>query len=116
MPIHNCPECGFEISDGESLCPNCGFIVAPEAQVDNQADAPQNPDLPPENDTMSDSEVLPIVENPTEGVDTADGTKGLPIDLDDENLRRGCLIVVGVISAILLVIMMIVTFNLGTGR
>lgn len=33
MPLHNCPDCGRQISDTAKACPNCGRPVAPNPQA-----------------------------------------------------------------------------------
>ncbi|MCL2220955.1 MAG: hypothetical protein FWC20_01960 [Oscillospiraceae bacterium] len=126
MPLHNCPECGFEIPEGELVCFNCGFLIdEPIAPI-----VPENPEAVPEGEVPLEGEPLdgeapageaspntqdsPIHDAPGMS-DESDTEEPLHYDgPSDESLQRGCLIAVGIIATFILVIMMIITFNVGT--
>jgi len=111
MPLVNCPQCGFEFPPEDLVCPNCGYLydideefaeLPLEQPHTNQA--AQQPDY---------DEVSPFDED-DDSAQTANFAD--EETLSDESIQRGCLIGVGILCALVLVIMMIVTFVLGSNR
>jgi uncharacterized Zn finger protein (UPF0148 family) len=115
MPLVNCPQCGFEFPPEDLVCPNCGYLYdideelaeLPLEQPQNEQ-AAQQPDADDDDDGKS-----PFDEDDdlAQTVNFADEET-----LSDESIQRGCLIGVGILCALVLVIMMIVTFVLGSNR
>ena len=116
MPLHNCPACGFEISEDEQVCPNCGYSLIDPNSMQFPYDMPNNAETP-ENTGVSD--VLDVGEN-TEGEDDEsnssdeeDDTSSQSDDFDEDALKKGCLISVGAVCLLILFVMIVVTLNLG---
>ncbi|MCL2249457.1 MAG: hypothetical protein FWC13_09315 [Oscillospiraceae bacterium] len=114
MPLVNCPQCGFEFPPEDLVCPNCGYLYdideeLPELPLEEPQDEQE---LPPPAPDYEDEEEDEESEN-----DSAETVKFSDEDsISDESIQRGCLIGVGVLCALVLVIMMIVTFVLGSNR
>ena len=104
MPLHNCPSCGLEVPEGEQSCFNCGHIL------DEQAIEQQFNEIPLNNETSVIETFSGDDESPT---DTSTPTED---ETTDESMRRGCLIAVGIACVLILILMMIITFILGTSR
>ena len=121
MPLM-CPECGSEISEGELVCFNCGYLV-PDSDIPSISGVspdgeqfPINGELPIDGELLADEEVTDITEQPNEEEPT-DTEVPPPIEgISDESIQRGCLIAVGVVGMLMLVIMIILTFNAGMSR
>jgi len=132
MPLHNCPECGFEIPEGELVCFNCGFLID-EPIVPNPGTVYEG-ELPLDGEALHDAQDMQHdMQDMQEDTQDAPDTSDIPMhempdmseasDMEesmhyegpsDESLQRGCLISVGLVGTLILVIMMIVTFNIGT--
>ena len=111
MPLVNCPQCGFEFPPEDLVCPNCGYLYDIDEEL---AELP----LEEPQDEQAAQQPAPDDESSLEEDDVEDEPVSFSDEetLSDESIQRGCLIGVGILCALVLVIMMIVTFVLGSNR
>jgi len=113
MPLVNCPQCGFEFPPEDLVCPNCGYLYdIDEELAELPLEEPQN-EQPAQQTAHDYGEEFSFDEDDdsAETVNLSDEDA-----LSNESIQRGCLIGVGILCALVLVIMMIVTFVLGSNR